>query len=543
MSSRPIWIPAAIFTVVALFGGLGVASADSAHASPDTSELISIDTHGAAAPGETAYLTTHPGAEVQAVFTLTAEAPAVLALSRPSTKDSWSITNASTCRPSGKTTLRAGESCEVVIRYALDSFPSYNVTFASLHYRATAADDAGNALPEAVEQSWSQPLALYPNAFSMSMPDFGEVEIGASATRTLRVTNSYAPDSRGSDLRIGAGPFVGAPYSFASIGPGESFEVPVTFTPTHLDEVRRAATPGYVPMNTGKLLVDPYAVLRGTGTAPAIALAAPSIDFGDVVANETKSRPLAITNTGDTSTTVSVSNRSELAEAGVLLDFLDGTELGAGETLNSTASWTPAASGLEVAPTIDLTYTPFTDPAGVTGPMTPLSVPLTGRSIAPDASVIVTPVDFGKVMLGAQGNKEIRFTNPTDHDITVAADAATFSKHGLAMAETTVAVPAHGDATTRITWRPTKAGTLHDSISFVEQETGAPVVATVQGTTFAAVTKSPNAQLPSSPPTTAGSLPTTGSSLPTTAVGIAACLSIAGVALYCLTRRRARGDL
>ncbi|QYM76833.1 choice-of-anchor D domain-containing protein [Leucobacter luti] len=513
--------------------------------------LVTIDTHGASTNGAKAYLTASPGSEVRAAFTFTAQSHVQFrAKDNFVGSPDYRISSESTCSLRGATFLPAGESCDVVLRFGFDEFPAYTIAFATVPYFALPTDEFGAPLPGAIEEARRQAVVFYPNPFAVTTADFGETEIGTTATRNIRVTNAYSPTPYGFTMHLQAGPFAVA-AGIHGLEPGESIEIPVTFTPTLLGEAIGSPVPAYTAMNTGTLLLDPFARLSGIGTAPAITLTGEDIRFGDVDIATQGTQDLTLSNTGATDTTVSISNRFELDASGISVSLEDGTALRAGETLSTPVTWTPESAGAIPADSIEITHAPWVDPAGTHGPLAPISLQVTGTAVSPAPAVQVSQLDFGTVPVGERRVERLTFTSTADHPITLTLNPGSLSS-GLTTAATVV-VPAGESVSPEITWSPTSSGTLSAHLSFTDLASDTTVLAEVSGTAVKPAVNpdptdgaDPDGALPATPETPrsqrteAATLAATGSVEPTVAVLMALGLLQLGLGAFALTRHRAR---
>ncbi|TDP94273.1 ASPM-SPD-2-Hydin domain-containing protein [Leucobacter luti] len=541
-----------VLAVLTLSGG-ALITMDAPAEADANAPLVTIDTHGASTNGAMAYLTASPGSEVRAAFTFTAQSHVQFrAKDNFAGSPDYQLSSESTCSLRGATFLPAGESCDVVLRFGIDEYPAYNVAFGSVPYFALPADESGAPLPGAVEEARQQSVAFYPNPFAVTPANFGETEIGTTATRNIRVTNAYSPTPHGFTMHLPAGPFAVAAGSHG-LEPGESIEIPVTYTPTLLGEAIGSPVPGYVAMNTGTLLLDPFARLSGIGTAPAITLTGEDIRFGDVDIATQGTQDLTLSNTGATDTTVSISNRSELDASGISVSLEDGTALRAGETLSTPVTWTPESAGAIPADSIEITHAPWVDPAGTHGPLAPISLQVTGTAVSPAPAVQVSQLDFGTVQVGERRVERLTFTSTADHPITLTLSPGSLSS-GLTTAATVV-VPAGESVSPEITWSPTSSGTLSAHLSFTDLAGDTTVLAEVSGTAVKLAVNpdpsdgaDPDGALPATPETPrsqraeAATLAATGSVEPTVAVLMALGLLQLGLGAFALTRHRARRE-
>lgn len=453
-----------------------------AHAGQGSGALVSLDTHGAAGAGETAYFTTPPGNEVRARFTFTAESDALLRIADPFPhSNEYGITDNSTCKLNRQAFLQTGVSCELEIRYMLERYPGYNVAFGTVTYDATPADSSGTPLPGGIAQQMSQPVAFYPNPFEVTPINFGTVEVGTSQRQMVRITNAHSPSTHGFTAHIRGDAFSAPEGIYGTLAPGEFVELPVEFLPTLLGGTSASLVPAYVNMNAGELINNPYGkMLNGVGGAPAVTIEAPDLSFGDVQVGGSVHKEMKITNTGSVATSVSVTNLDDLAVANVSLDLAENTVIASGETATAQVTWAPKRGATNVLPSIGITHAPFTDPAGSTGPIAPISVGLAGEPIAPDASVSIAPVDFGSVTLGDVAEQSLVFTNSSTEAVTLQLDEAQLENRGLATAAT-VTVPAESEIEEVITWAAKVEQQFRGELEYEEVETGAIATASLHG--------------------------------------------------------------
>lgn len=241
---------------------------------------------------------------------------------------------------------------------------------------------------------------------------FGNVVTNTTAVRTLTITNTGNSTLSVSSISYPAG-FIGA-WS-GSIAPEGKQDVAVTFEPLHLGDhsgivkVNSDATSGVDTMNA-----------TGTGVLAAtrVITLSDSLAFGNVVTNTTALGMLTITNTGNS--TLTISNISfPVGFGGAWSGSLEP-----GEATNVIVVFEPSESR---------DYSGFVRVySDATSGLDSVSVSGTGIGSAPPAPVIklVGDLAFGEVIVGTTASRTLKVWNIGDSPLSVNSIAYPTGFHG-----------------------------------------------------------------------------------------------------------------
>lgn len=249
--------------------------------------------------------------------------------------------------------------------------------------------------------------------------DFGNVSLGNSVDRTIRITNPSTVDIEIDNFVIGGG--AATDYSIISpllsslpivvpAGSTTGITVIVRFSPKLL-----GTRPGTLTIETSDGSVDVDLTGVGTGDQSAISFSLQSIDFGRIAPNATKDTVIWLRSDGSGSATINglqVSNGSgdfdfEAALQNSSLTF--PIELGPGDSLPIVVTF----SGLL--------------PEGVkmgqlgvlSDALNSASCDLSGEVIWGAATLSVPQIDFGQMYVGEVRDTFIDVTNTGDVDISI----------------------------------------------------------------------------------------------------------------------------
>lgn len=241
----------------------------------------------------------------------------------------------------------------VTITTAAQAAQAYIVTVSNVTRAADAVPLAWNSATFIGTGPSTDPPQAGVSPTSLS---FGSVAVGSSsASQLVTVTNTAAigagslnvaqvamQGTNGSDFRI-----VTDPCSNASLQPGASCSVSLTFNPTALGV--RTATLRVTDDASG----SPQSVgLSGTGVAPVAQVTPSSIDFGILAVGSTSGhRTVTVTNTGNTGLAITVEtitgpNASDFAFAS---DGCITNVIAAGSSCTVDLTFTPSAAGTRSA--------------------------------------------------------------------------------------------------------------------------------------------------------------------------------------------------
>jgi hypothetical protein len=169
--------------------------------------------------------------------------------------------------------------------------------------------------------------------------NFGGVDVGASATRRLILTNPCDTSIKVSQFRLaGAGFTVNAPPVPFSLAARHSLSLAVSFTPTIASPFR-----GQISVLSDRSKSPTTVGLSGTGTTLALIARPALLSFGDVTVGSTSVLPVVVTNAGTGS--VSISRVSLTGDSFSLSGPRLPATLAPGQDATLTITFAPKSSG------------------------------------------------------------------------------------------------------------------------------------------------------------------------------------------------------
>jgi outer membrane protein assembly factor BamB len=209
---------------------------------------------------------------------------------------------------------------------------------------------------------------------ALSKVSFGTVPVGLSKTLSVSFTNTGTTPETVSGVTPPSGAFTasGMPAIGATVNPGVSVVVPVTYTPT------AAAADSSAIAVTGP---DGTATVTLTGTAVAgtgqVTMSPMSLSFGQVTVGKTVSKTFTVANTGNLPLTIT---KAALPAAPFIVPspISEGLAMSPGTSVTTTVTFTPTAAG-----SFTDTYEVSTD----TG-QGAMEVALDGTAVSPAASPV-----------------------------------------------------------------------------------------------------------------------------------------------------------
>ena len=234
--------------------------------------------------------------------------------------------------------------------------------------------------------------------------DFGDVVVGESRSRTVRVTNDgevavvvdpVLPDSCAAFALLTSGP--------DTLAPGAHVDVGARFAP---------ASVGFAGCSL--VLGDglPTVPMSGVGmdvTSPHIVLTPTSVDFGDVAVGNSVRRDVTVSNDGTDMAQFQIGLPASCSDFSV--EPAGTHSLAAGSWMNVRVRFTPTATGPSSC-TVSL------------GEGMP-TIPLAGSGVDDDGVVRLQPtlVDFGGVAVGSWTERTVTVINETFGTVELAPDA------------------------------------------------------------------------------------------------------------------------
>ncbi|HUN62514.1 MAG TPA: choice-of-anchor D domain-containing protein [Candidatus Sulfotelmatobacter sp.] len=324
--------------------------------------------------------------------------------------------------------------------------------------------NAGNSpLTVQVSGSGAQPgLALTPATYS-----FGSIVDGQTKSETVTITNTGTAALTIADVTVnGAGFSVSGLSTPVTIAAGSNSSFAVLYAPT---------TPG---SHSGTVSIASNApnspnvlALTGASTGSSVNLSAnpTTLSFSNVNAGSSSSKNVTVTNSGNSSLTISqiTVNAKNFAVSGISTPLT----LSAGQSAAMTVSFSPATAE-NVTGNITL--------ASAQGANSVVTVSGTGVQ----AGLAVTPASasFGNVTIGSPSSQTIQLANSGNGTLTISQ----LSVAGSGFSTSTLALPinlAAGQAANfNVQFAPTSASAVTGSVTIVSNAPSSPSVIPLSGT-------------------------------------------------------------
>lgn len=360
-------------------------------------------------------------------------------------------------------TLHPGDSTQVTITFAPPDSGSFSgsVTFATTSDQVPGTvvlnfSGSGTALAQGT---------LTPSLTSLA---FGSVEVSDHSDLSETLTNTG-----GSAVTISQATASGAGFSVSGLSLPVTVAVnkSVTFTVTFAPANAGAAS-GNVSIVSDASDANLSIPLSGTGVAAgALASNPSSFSFGNVQDGNTKQLSGSLTNTGQTSLTITAADASG---PGFSLNGLTlPLTLTAGQSTPFTVLFNPTVSGA-ASGNVSITSD---------GSNPKLNIPLSGTGVTPGAlSPNPASLAFGSVQVGNSSNLSETLTNTGGASVTISQvnlSGAAFSVSGLTLP---VTLTPNGSVTFTATFTPTSAGAASGSLSVVSNASNSPLGIALAGT-------------------------------------------------------------
>jgi hypothetical protein len=354
-------------------------------------------------------------------------------------------------------TIGVGQSSTIQLQFAPTSAGAINGSL-------TILSDASNSpLAISITGTGTQAgLTIAPSALT-----FGNVIVGQSGTQSVKLTNSG-----NSSVTINLATVAGTGFGITGLSlpttltGGQSISFNAQFTPTAV-----SAASGTITFTDNAPGSPQVVSMVGTGVATNSSLVANpgSLAFGNVSVGSSSPQTITLTNTGNTSATISAISASGtgFSATGLTVPLI----LAANQSTTFTAQFAPTTVGA-ASGTITVTST-ATDPT--------VSIALSGSGVQGNLTASPTSINFGSLLVGASGSVSVTLKNAGTASVTISQGSASgtgFSITGLAAPQTLTA----GQSTSfTAKFSPTTAGSATGSISIVSNAPGSPLAIDLSG--------------------------------------------------------------
>ena len=383
------------------------------------------------------------------------------------------------------TTLAASSTCTVVITWTPTATGSQSTTLSLAYNDGAAAQTTTRAMTG---------IGVAPALITISNGpsyDFGSVANGSSNDKSLTLTNTGGIAATGlsvagftTPLSFKGGTFPGTGGNCGtSLAPSAACLVVVNFAPTTTGSYDQTMTVSY---NNGVSGQSSARQILGASSNPAVLAISngPTYNFGNVANGSVNDVTLTVTNTGNF--TASSINGSGL---GAPYSFKGGSFPGAGGNCSTTLATAGSCSiVVTYAPTASATATATVSLGYNDGVTTQSSTRgLTGTSTAPAVLAIsdATTYSFGSLAVGATLDKTFTISNTgafTASAMIFSGAAAPFNYKDGAFPGTggncAATLAASSTCTVVITWSPTATGAQSTTLSLAYNDGAAAQTAT-----------------------------------------------------------------
>lgn len=355
--------------------------------------------------------------------------------------------------PNCPATLAVGSNCTVSVSFA----PSVT---GPANGRLTVNDDSGNA--GAVQTVVLTGLGTAPVASvsPASLAFTSQLEGTTSTARRVVLQNTGTGPMQVANV-IATPPFSETNTCSASIAPGASCTISVTFTPTTVGSIAGSLT---INDDAGTQVVP----LTGTGSAP-VTLSASTLNLGTVAVGNTSAAK-----------TVTLRNRQS-----VTLNFA-GIATSAGFSITSNTCGTSIIAGASC--TVGVTFSPSATGAAA-GTLTftddalnsPQTVSLSGSGSVP-VTLSSGALNLGTVTVG--GTSSAKSVTLTNHENVPLNFSTIGTSAGFSAASNTCGtrIAAGARCTVGVTFSPTATGAAAGTLTFTDDAAGSPQIVSLTGT-------------------------------------------------------------
>jgi hypothetical protein len=358
--------------------------------------------------------------------------------------------------------IRPGQSTRFTVAYSGSTSGSASGTLMAMtsHGSSTHVKLKGN------NAAGTSQLSL-----SATTLNFGNVLVNGTVTQAVTLKNSGQSDVQVSQIAVTGGAFSASGMAApVTISAGQSMALQTTFAP----KAAGAAT-GAITVTSNA--TNPTATVALTGSAVAasytMSLLPSSLNFGNVSAGSSTTQNVQVSNTGNSSVTV-----TQVAASGA------GISVGA---LGAPVTIAPSQSL-----TLHVTFAPTT--AGATaGSVTVTNndgvnavAAVTGTQVQPGLSLTPTSVSFGSVVTGNKSSQTVQIKNSGTANLTVSQATVTgagFSANGMTLPLT---LTPGQSASLNVQYAPQAAGTASGLLSIVSNAPNSPATVALSGTGTAA---------------------------------------------------------
>ncbi len=367
--------------------------------------------------------------------------------------------------PSIPTTIAAGQSIPISVAFAPNAAGNFTAT-------VTISSNATNTSSTLSLSGTGTSTPVGDLGSSPGSESFGSVTLGSQQSQTFTLTNSGSASVDISQVQItGTGFQLSGITTPLTLGSSQSTTFKVVFAPQ-----AAGAASGSVTITSDASDPSLTVGLSGTGVTPGYLTPSPaSLGFGTVTVGNNSSLLETVTNTGDSSATI-----SQIAISGTGFSLSGATTpitLGAGQGTSFHVVFTPT-SAASAAGDVVVTST-------ASDPSLTIALSGTGTSAAGQLAVSPATLPLGSVVVGTSGSASGSLT-ASGASVTVTSagtNNSAFAFSGLTLPAT---IPAGQSAPFTITFTPQSTGAASATLTFASNAQNSPTTEALTGTGTAA---------------------------------------------------------
>jgi Abnormal spindle-like microcephaly-assoc'd, ASPM-SPD-2-Hydin/Transmembrane protein 131-like N-terminal/CARDB len=308
-------------------------------------------------------------------------------------------------------------------------------------------------------------------SLSTSNLKYGNVLVHGSSSQAVTLQNSGSSDVSISQLNVtGAGFSASGVVVPFTLSAGQSATLEATFAPA-----TAGAATGSVTIASDAQTTSSSVALSGTGVNATytMLLNPTSVVFGNLNIGSTAKQTVQLSNTGNTSFTVT---QVAAAGAGISVSGLTvPATIAPSQSVPLTVTFAPTAVGA-TAGSLTVTNDGGVNVVGA----------VTGTGVQAGLSVTPTSASFGSVVTGNSNSQTIQIKNIGTASLTVSQVAATGSGFSVSGVSVPLTLAPGASSTFNVQYAPTAAGAVNGSVSIVSNAPNSPAAVSLSGTGVAA---------------------------------------------------------
>ena len=356
--------------------------------------------------------------------------------------------------------------------------PGQSARFQVVFHNSTSSGSASGTLTAMTSHGGSSHVKLKGSnattaqlSLSTTALNFGNVLVNGNVTQAVTLANSGTSDLQITQIAVTGGAFsvsgVAAPVTISA---GQAMALQATFAPKAAGTATGAIT---ITSNA----TNPTSTLTLNGSAVAagytMSLSPTSLNFGNVAAGSSTTQNLQLSNTGNSSVTLT---RVAASGAGISVSGL-----------GATAALAPSQSV-----TLHVTFTPTT--AGTTaGSVTVTNsdgvnavAAVTGTQVQPGLSLTPTSASFGSVATGSTNSQTVQIRNSGTANLTVSQATVTGAGFSLSGTALPMTLTPGQSGNFNVQYTPQSAGGVSGAVSVISNAPNSPATVALSGTGVAA---------------------------------------------------------